>query len=77
MIQEAVAIKDIPLPPKIILTSNLTKSRPSVTSISIAKSFWNFAHSMAAILPCCVQNSKAILQLQQPQEAHSISDFFP
>ena len=37
------------------------KSCMSITSISIILSFWNFAQSMAVMLPCSVQNFKMII----------------
>ena len=46
--------------PKLNLNSNLAKSRSSITTISVAPSFWNFAQSMAVILPCSVQYFKMI-----------------
>ena len=36
------------------------KSRSSRTPISVVKSFWKFAENTAVILPCSVQNFKAI-----------------
>ena len=45
---------------KLILNSNLMKTSSSITSISVVKSFWNFAQSTAVSLPCSVQSIKMI-----------------
>ena len=49
--------------PKLILNTNLAKSRSSITCVSVIQSFWNFAQSMTVSLPCSVQNFKMIEQL--------------
>ena len=59
--------------PKLILNSNLAKSRSSITSVTIVKSVSNFAQSTAVILPCSVQNVKAIGQLNHESLANEIS----
>ena len=40
------------------------KSILPITQVSIAQSLWNFAQSMAVILPCFVQNCKMIGQTE-------------
>ena len=49
--------------PKIILNSNLVKSRYSITPVYVIQSFWNFSQSTAVILLFSVQNFKTIVQL--------------
>ena len=46
--------------PKIILNSNLAKSRLLIIHFSVAQSFWTFAQRTAVMLSCCVQNCKTI-----------------
>ena len=48
------AIQDID--PKLLLKPNLVKSRLPITYSPMIQSLWNFAQSMAVILPCSVQN---------------------
>ena len=43
-------------------TYSKLKLHSSVTSISVAKPFWNFTQSSAVTLPCSVLNSKTIWQ---------------
>ena len=43
--------------------SYITKLCSSATLIQLVESFWNFAQSVAVILPCSVQNFKMIRQL--------------
>ena len=38
------------------MNSNLAKVYWSISSISVAQSFWNFAHCRAVSLPCSMQN---------------------
>ena len=45
------------------LNPNLAKSRLPITYFLIARSFWNFAQSTAAILSCPALNFKMIKQL--------------
>ena len=54
-------------------SSYLMKSHSFVTSISVVKSFWNFAQSMAVTLPCSVQNFRMIWQLKCKICAYEIS----
>ena len=49
---------------KLTLNSNLVKTLSFITPISVIQSFWNFAQSMAVILPCSVQNFKMNGQLR-------------
>ena len=57
------ATKDIH--PKFVLNPNHGKSHLPVTFFEVEQSFWNFAQSMAVLLPCSVQNFKMIGQLKQ------------
>ena len=50
---------------QIIKTSDLTKSHFPIHFFSAIQLFWNFAQSMAVILPCSVQNFKTIWALNQ------------
>ena len=43
---------------------NIAKSRSSISPISVAQSFWNFAKSTTVTLPCFLQNCKMIRQLR-------------
>ena len=58
----AVAIQNIS--PKLLLYTNLAKSRLSITYFSVALSFWNFARSTTVTLPCSVRNFKTIGQMK-------------
>ena len=51
-------------PVKNHLNPNLVETHSSITSISFAQSFWNFAQSMAVPLPCSVQTFTVIKKLQ-------------
>ena len=53
----SIAIYEISL---INFNSNIAKSHLSITSSSVAQSFWNFAQSTAVSQPCSVQNVKTI-----------------
>ena len=68
---QAVTIHNTP-----IFNSNLTKYHSSITSISIAQSFWNFAQSMVVPLPCSVQNFKMIGQLRNKLWANELKTTF-
>ena len=59
--------------PQIILNSNVSKSRPSTTTVLVIKSFWNFVQSTAVILSCSVQNLKMIWQLSIKLRRNEIS----
>ena len=48
--------------PKLILNSNLEKSRSSITFACVVQSFWNFTQSASVSLPCFVHNIKTIEQ---------------
>ena len=61
------------IPPKLVLNSNLVKSPLSLTYFSVAQSFWNFAQSMAVILPCSVQNFKTNGQLKWVMKLNQFS----
>ena len=56
-----------------ILNSNLVKSRLAIISVSIFLSFWNFAQSMAVLLPCFVQNFKTIEYLINKLSSNEIT----
>ena len=47
-------------PQKLNFNSNSAKTRSYIASITVVKSFWNFAQSTAVPLPCSVQNFKMI-----------------
>ena len=59
--QEAVQYRTIR--PKLIINSSIAKSRSLITSVS--KFSWNFRGEKALSLPCPMQNSKTIEQLEQ------------
>ena len=65
------AIWDICL--KRILNSNLANSCLPKAYFTVIQSFWHFAQSMAAILPCSVQNFEIVGQLTQMLWVNEIS----
>ena len=52
------------------------KSILPLRSNSIVKSFWNFAQSMAVILPCSVQNFSMIRELKFKLWINTLSHYF-
>ena len=60
-------------PPKLILNSNLAKSRSFITSFSVVQLSWNFPQSTAVILPCSEQNFKTIGRFMNQLWAYEIS----
>ena len=68
-----------------IVTMSVFLQNPSWTQMSsnlihwyfpVVKSFWNFAPSMAVMMPCCVQTFKVIGQLRQKLSANKVSQYF-
>ena len=57
-VQGCCAKYDIRL--KLILNSNLVKTRSSMTSVAVVQSFWNFAQNSIVSLPCPVQHFETL-----------------